>query len=417
MKSNQKQISTFKNTPNQMMFKSRSFVVQQAADKPEQADLKTSLNQAERYGHHLTNSLDTSQKQGETSNQTQRVNQPVIQHYNPSRGNTNASSMLPGSFKFSTHFPYMKYGNQGNAQQAVTPSNISHPLPPGGAQIPQNMHFYWSGNTPGRPGKEWDHLQQWGNMEGRNGWGMNLWTDNASYTAWQQNYPQRLQELQQMGIDVRIADNQIDPKNRPVYDYAIANNAPTMASDIARLNILKNQGGVYTDLDMTPGNLSLPRPGDPALSSGQLPFFGPRIQSESSLIKPTAQFNTFDQRLQQTINNKYTEGSFGNQLIAAEPNNPTINMMINQIETLNGKLGTLDPNPNYNLTPGNLGQAAPYVTGPHMAQKIMTQQLGLPPHPTANVPQATGYMNPQWIQNVHNMRILTPASNDLGERA
>lgn len=142
MKSNQKQISTFKNTPNEMMFKSRSFVVQQAVDKPEQADLKTSLNQAERYGHHITKSLDTSQKQGETSNQPQRVNQPVIQHYNPSRGNTNASSMLPGSLKFSTHFPYMKYGNQGNAPAAaVAPTPvIQTPV----AQTPASAPTNWN---------------------------------------------------------------------------------------------------------------------------------------------------------------------------------------------------------------------------------------------------------------------------------
>ncbi|MHC5778216.1 hypothetical protein [Nostoc sp.] len=53
-KNTQKQTSAFSISPVQGMFESRPFVVQQqTTEKSQQPDLKTSLMQAKRYGHHL----------------------------------------------------------------------------------------------------------------------------------------------------------------------------------------------------------------------------------------------------------------------------------------------------------------------------------------------------------------------------
>ncbi|MDB9379663.1 hypothetical protein, partial [Nodularia sphaerocarpa] len=77
------------NTPAQKMFESSPLVVQSKSGNSKEADLKTSLIQAEKYGHHLSKiqfpTVSTSQaiqskKGNETSQETQRHNgEQVIQ--------------------------------------------------------------------------------------------------------------------------------------------------------------------------------------------------------------------------------------------------------------------------------------------------------------------------------------------------
>ncbi|WP_319423589.1 glycosyltransferase [Pleurocapsa sp. FMAR1] len=150
-------------------------------------------------------------------------------------------------------------------------------LPAGGSPIPQNLHFFWKGESPGRENQEWPHLQQWGNMgEKSAGWNKTLWTDSPSINEWQENHRDKLKELEKMNVNVKPVEEEIDPKNKHVYDYAVNHNARTMASDVARYSVLKNHGGIYADLDIAPGNLSLPnyadQEGKEMLSSGRLPL-------------------------------------------------------------------------------------------------------------------------------------------------
>ncbi len=52
-KNTQKQTLAFSSALSEGMFESRPFVVQQTAENSQHPDLKTSLMQAEKYGHHL----------------------------------------------------------------------------------------------------------------------------------------------------------------------------------------------------------------------------------------------------------------------------------------------------------------------------------------------------------------------------
>ena len=84
-------------------------------------------------------------------------------------------------------------------------------LPPGGSQIPQNLHFFWKGESPGRDDREWPHLQQWGNMgEKSAGWNKTLWTDRSSHDEWQTSHPDKLNKLENMNVNVKPVEEQID---------------------------------------------------------------------------------------------------------------------------------------------------------------------------------------------------------------
>ncbi|MBD2296377.1 hypothetical protein H6G06_23550 [Anabaena sphaerica FACHB-251] len=91
------------------MFEGRSFAVQGKVEKP---DVKTSLMRAERYGHHIQNTL-VAEPNKEYHNQTK---QPVIQRWK-------ASNFLPKGKKFSTKLPFLRRKKNIPPQTSTTNNN------------------------------------------------------------------------------------------------------------------------------------------------------------------------------------------------------------------------------------------------------------------------------------------------------
>lgn len=389
---------------------------------------------------------DTEQRSRARSNTFPgQETEPIDTSFASTRG-FRASNFLPGSQKFSTRFPFVKKGKVREPEVAeittedtpvakVTTQGTSlgglvitadteiaevkthntpdlSGLPPGGDPIPQKLHFFWKGDSPGRD-LEWQNLQQWGNMGQRSaGWNMTLWTDLDSYDKWQQNQQERLNELARMKIEVKTVENEIDRRNKFVYDYVVRNNARTMVSDVARYNVLKNHGGIYVDLDIAPGNLSLPksenREGKEILTSGRLPFFGPGIRNKDSLLN-FEETDTFEDKLRKTVDYRYKQGRIYNNLIAVESNNPTLDLIIDKISELNEGSGLNDLQPNKKY----LDDLASRVTGPMMVGNVMRRQMKLDINRPGTIPEPTkyGYINFKLKDSlIDKMQLLTEAS-------
>ncbi|WP_319423588.1 hypothetical protein [Pleurocapsa sp. FMAR1] len=135
------------------------------------------------------------------------------------------------------------------------------------------------------------------------------------------------------------------------------------------------------------------------------------VRDSQSVLRNTPESKApFKERLQETADKKYTNGEFNNNLIAVEPNNQTINLMIDEISKLN------DPKENnpLDINKSELDQNAPFKTGPNMATRMMRKQLGLEPGPKATptgAPQATQYMNPKLKDHLmKNIDLVTDVS-------
>lgn len=290
-------------------------------------------------------------------------------------------------------------------------------LPPGGSEIPQNLHFFWKGESPGREGQEWPHLQEWGNMgEKSAGWNKTLWTDSSSIDEWQKNHQDKLEELQKMNINVKPVEKEIDERNRDIYNDAVEYDARPMVSDVARYSVLKKHGGIYADLDIGPGNLSLPnyadQEGKEMLSSGKLPLMGPMVRDRKAVLDHTPKSEApFKKRLKETIDKQYATGSFANNLIAAEPNNQTIDLMIDEVSTINDPEAPIP----YKKNKSEFGEYTTLKTGPYMAARVMNKHMGLKPGPKqmpSSAPEATQYMNPKLKDRlINNIDLITDASN------
>lgn len=422
--------SSFSNATSQTSaFNPRPFVTQaKSANDTDKSDLKTSLQRAEKYGHNPSQiqSANTSSKaipMQPKMGVEGRKNQHPIQFM--------LGKMTGDKLKGSRNPPWIKSGKSESSKaplQNPDQAPLAQDLGEENKPIPQNMHFFWSGDTPGRTGKgkEFENLKKWGqqnNNTKENRWDMNLWTDQGSYDKWTKedapdDIKNQMKELRGMGINIQKVEDQIHEKNKHVYDHGIKNNAPTMASDVARYNVLHNHGGIYADLDLAPKkNFQFPS-GD-ALESGKLPFVGPRIQDETALKDP----KTEEKRpIDEVVNEKYQEGLFNNNLIAAEKGNKTMGKAIDKIGEIQNPIGSnlsnYDPTKKYleNDTQ-KLKTDASRFTGPEMLGKVMAEQMGNK-SAFGEAKGAFDKMNDPLAKTLgENINLLTEASNDKGEGA
>ncbi len=246
----------------------------------------------------------------------------------------------------------------------------------GKVDVPKQLHFAWFGNTPTADSvagmKEWA-----AQTNENNGWKATLWTDGSS-ANWD---PQVKQELADAGIEIKSdVDSLVDElsgsipptgNNTTLKDVYTAAQDPqagayNLASDIARYAVLAKNGGVYVDVDIKPGSLSLDNIGDMKMQPTDVPVFAPRLRDQASVdntlkgqenVAPGAEIDT-------AAEIQYGKGELNNNFIVAPPNNDFIKAFA---EIIPKKFEGLQ---SYNLPPAQfnaeLKVQAPDISGPNV---------------------------------------------------
>jgi hypothetical protein len=153
------------------------------------------------------------------------------------------------------------------------------------SEVPHKVHFFWDGGAL-RPGGL-TNVGAWGRRAQAAGWSPSqtvLWPTPAA--AAQMNKPSatggpsQAQVLHDAGVtihgDVRTA---IEPRMFPYFVRARKEHAYNAAADIARYGILGQQGGIYVDVDIGPGQIDL-RGRFPAMARSDAPILGPSFRTQ-----------------------------------------------------------------------------------------------------------------------------------------
>ena len=250
----------------------------------------------------------------------------------------------------------------------------------GKVEVPKELHFAWFGNTPS-PGAV-QGMKEWGAKVGENNgknadpnqqWKATLWTDNSA-NGWD---PAVVQDLRDAGIDIRTDTPQLvndlsndvqgrTDTNTTINDvYAAAQHpdakAYNLAADIARYAVLAKNGGVYVDVDIRPGAVSLDNIGDMKMHPTDVPLIGPRIRDQESLNNTLQGHDVAPGTELQTAENiQYGKGELNNNFIVAPPDNGFINTFADIIPQ---KFESLQ---NLGLPPSELKTQAPDISGPNV---------------------------------------------------
>ncbi|MFB6505514.1 MULTISPECIES: glycosyltransferase [unclassified Streptomyces] len=230
--------------------------------------------------------------------------------------------------------------------------------------IPKNLHFVWLGGemTPAAR----TNLRNWAAKADEAGWEMKLWTDKEGA----KNNQAFLEELARTHRVKNPSVDQLfekswhdlsfnDPlaKARDLYRKGQEYRSYAMASDVTRYTILHEQGGVYMDVDLAPGRLDLPQDGVQMSNGDVLPMLGPLLRDEGSVrnkLGPdtnTTQSSTAEpltiteeqapppltpENIRDAAVNCYENGEYGNQFIAAHPQNPFLGHLLDNLVSKKG---------------------------------------------------------------------------------
>ncbi|WP_329792503.1 glycosyltransferase [Lentzea sp. DG1S-22] len=222
----------------------------------------------------------------------------------------------------------------------------------GAVEVPKELHFAWFGTTPNEAAVQ--TLLRWAakvreNNEnstspGQN-WKATLWTD-ASSAGWA---PEVKQQLADAGIDIQpdidslVHDLSTDVQSRTdtrttiddVYSAAKDPNAKAynLQSDIARYAVLAKRGGVYVDVDIRPGAVSLIEVGDLKMQPTDVPLMAPRLRDQHSVDNALAGLEDVapGAALSTAAEIQYDKGELNNNFIVAPPGNDFIHALTDVI--------------------------------------------------------------------------------------
>jgi hypothetical protein len=255
----------------------------------------------------------------------------------------------------------------------------AHP-DPNKVEVPKRLHFVWFGPTP-TPGAV-EGMLEWAGQVGQTGtgWKATLWTDQSAQ-GWD---PAVVKQLSDAGIHIDLTTPQLvnqlsqNVQNRAqqpnpqslidIYNTAQSpeENAYNLAADIARYAVLVDTGGVYVDVDIRPGSVSLKDIGDMRMRPDDVPLFAPRLRDKESVRKALgdeAPAVLTPEAIAIAADRRYRAGELNNGFIVAPPNSDFINKFADTIpqkyQSLQ-KLIALKPGA------GQLKAQAPDVSGPNV---------------------------------------------------
>ncbi|GGU57693.1 glycosyltransferase [Lentzea flava] len=266
----------------------------------------------------------------------------------------------------------------------------------GKVEVPKELHFAWFGKTPSPDSV--NSMVEWAAQTNENnGWKATLWTDGSS-ANWDPEVKQRLADA---GVEIRsdvdsLVDelsNKVPPtdSNTTLKDVYSAAQDPraeayNLASDIARYAVLAKNGGVYVDVDIKPGSVSLNDIGDMKMHPTDVPVIGPRLRDAQSMRNALGDQNAqlTPENVQRAADERYREGELGNAFIVTPPDGALITkfaeIIPQKFDTLVDRVVPKDVPDRKNAPEllGKLKEQAPDVSGPNaLADNGLAPQIGL----------------------------------------
>ncbi|NKE57035.1 hypothetical protein FXN61_09370 [Lentzea sp. PSKA42] len=292
----------------------------------------------------------------------------------------------------------LKGTQQGADLQAHYDTAVHNKGDAGKVEVPKQLHFAWFGNTPS-PDSVNGMLEWAAQTNENNGWKATLWTDGSS-ANWD---PEVKQQLTDAGIEIKSdVDSLVDElsgktppteNNTTLKDvYTAAQNpnagAYNLASDIARYAVLAKNGGVYVDVDIKPGSVSLDTIGDMKMHPTDVPVIGPRLRDTKSVQNAIGDSDAqlTPENVQAAADARWKEGELGNAFIVTPPDGALINKFAEVIpqkfDTLADRVAPPDVPPadrkNSPEVLAKLKEQAPDVSGPNaLADNGLAPQIGL----------------------------------------
>ncbi|MFB9831718.1 hypothetical protein [Actinoallomurus acaciae] len=196
-------------------------------------------------------------------------------------------------------------------------------------EVPRVLHMVWLGAS-GLSDHARQNITAWRERAQRSGWTLTVWVDQDS----REKDKEFLDTLRSAAVDVRVIVRDLFGNGEraasdgsaqwDVYRFASGRQGYAMASDVARLAILRRFGGVYVHTDIGPGVVTLPpEPLRMPVGRGSMPFMGPMLRDQTSLERARAHYAQRGDRLDsmaQAAQLYYDYGLFSNDFIVAPPN-------------------------------------------------------------------------------------------------
>ncbi|MFH8686614.1 glycosyltransferase [Streptomyces anulatus] len=216
------------------------------------------------------------------------------------------------------------------------------------APVPRQINFIWLGGTLSPAARA--NIENWAARAQAAGWTLTIWTDAAgarsnegflqSTTGTGAAQHGKVKHLFAKDKGPIWQKNPLS-KAQTLYEAALGLESFAMASDVARYALLHKHGGVYLDVDLGPGAVTL-RPGGVMMPLGDdtLPMFGPLLQDLGSVRKklrlPDGSVPT-EEQIQQAAAMAYEDGDFGNHFIVAHPGSAFMKQVLDNLPDYNTK--------------------------------------------------------------------------------
>lgn len=210
------------------------------------------------------------------------------------------------------------------------------------APVPRQINFIWLGGKLSAAARA--NIENWADRAQAAGWTLTIWTDAAGA----RNNEGFLQSTTGTGTAQHGKVKHLFAKDKgpiwqknplskaqTLYEAALGLESFAMASDVARYALLHKHGGVYLDVDLGPGAVTL-RPGGVLMPLGDdtLPMFGPLLQDLGSVRKklklPDGSVPT-EEQIQQAAAMAYEDGDFGNHFIVAHPGSAFMKQVLDNL--------------------------------------------------------------------------------------
>ncbi|MFE7302452.1 glycosyltransferase [Streptomyces sp. NPDC057579] len=285
-----------------------------------------------------------------------------------------------------------------------------------GVLVPKKVHFVWFGKPMTPYGManvlRWaDHISRANEkLPPGKQWDLNLWTD-PKYNARgsKGDWGRATERLRKAGVTVhtdtaeKVAGagrsvqeryRQLDPDGTQgltglpdlgqIYRTGLKQGAFNLGSDIARYAVLAEQGGVYADVDLGPGQVSFETMPDIRLRLDDVPLLSPGLRDLSSLLKELRDLGRRAQTgssesggpitpedLLVAAGSRYEKGQLGNHFIVAPPNSDFINLLNEKIPQKFQEFSASSSKNGPDLT-----REAAAISGPGLIHHVRQNQSG-----------------------------------------
>ncbi|WP_202800767.1 glycosyltransferase, partial [Streptomyces xiaopingdaonensis] len=252
----------------------------------------------------------------------------------------------------------------------------------GAALVPRTVHAVWFGGELGAAARE--NLLAWRDRAADAGWQVVLWGDAGALNA---NAGFINDLTASGGASFASVDRGVFPSDgsdaatgdraHALMNWALGKGGYAMASDIARYGILHRDGGVYVDVDIHPGEVTLPSEGLTAHAGG-LPFLAPQLRDSDQFQHVLSDLNRERaaeglpplraddaSAMPAVVERQYAEGQFNNNFIVTPAGSSFMRGLLT---------GLRDPG-DPSLLMRDVHQDAAELTGPNYIRRAITSSL------------------------------------------